>query len=86
MGSTKETLCRYYLHGCCKNGANCRFSHDRTTLPSLVCKFWLAGVALGYSTLLCLPRPPRLPLTPILYHSFRVRLVLYAEYGDAQRA
>lgn len=27
---TKQILCRYYLHGQCKEGDNCRYSHDLT--------------------------------------------------------
>ena len=25
---TKQVICRYYLHGLCKEGENCRYSHD----------------------------------------------------------
>uniref|UniRef100_A0A8C6BK32 C3H1-type domain-containing protein n=1 Tax=Monodon monoceros TaxID=40151 RepID=A0A8C6BK32_MONMO len=25
---TKQVVCRYYLHGLCKEGVNCRYSHD----------------------------------------------------------
>ncbi|XP_053422897.1 probable E3 ubiquitin-protein ligase makorin-3 isoform X3 [Nycticebus coucang] len=25
---TKEVICRYYVHGMCKEGENCRYSHD----------------------------------------------------------
>uniref|UniRef100_A0A8C0CV86 C3H1-type domain-containing protein n=1 Tax=Balaenoptera musculus TaxID=9771 RepID=A0A8C0CV86_BALMU len=25
---TKQVVCRYYLHGLCKEGENCRYSHD----------------------------------------------------------
>mmetsp|Transcript_960 Transcript_960/g.2492 ORF Transcript_960/g.2492 Transcript_960/m.2492 type:complete len:382 (+) Transcript_960:141-1286(+) len=38
-----EVLCRYYMHGVCRNGAECRFSHEIRTAPSMVCKFYLQG-------------------------------------------
>jgi hypothetical protein len=28
MGGTSHVLCKYYLHGACKFGADCAFSHD----------------------------------------------------------
>lgn len=28
---TDKVLCRYYLHGACKFGEGCRFSHDLAT-------------------------------------------------------
>lgn len=40
---TDKVLCRYYLHGACRNGQDCHFSHDWSTPASQVCKFYLQG-------------------------------------------
>jgi hypothetical protein len=39
---TKE-ICKYYLHGACRNGAGCRFSHSMDAPKSTVCAYYLAG-------------------------------------------
>ena len=31
------------MHGVCNAGDSCRFSHDRTNKPSMICKFYLSG-------------------------------------------
>ncbi|KAK9809908.1 hypothetical protein WJX72_001411 [[Myrmecia] bisecta] len=40
---TDKVLCRYYMHGACRNGASCRFSHDIKAMPNMVCTYYLAG-------------------------------------------
>lgn len=36
---------RYFLHGVCREGSRCMFSHDPTTSkPSTICKFYQKGV------------------------------------------
>ncbi|XP_064604731.1 probable E3 ubiquitin-protein ligase makorin-1 [Liolophura sinensis] len=41
---TSKVLCRYFMHGVCREGSNCRFSHDLNgPPPSNVCKFYLEG-------------------------------------------
>ncbi|XP_036806891.1 probable E3 ubiquitin-protein ligase makorin-2 isoform X1 [Oncorhynchus mykiss] len=43
--STKQVTCRYFLHGVCREGNRCMFSHDLTTSkPSTICKFYQRGV------------------------------------------
>ncbi|XP_034539500.1 probable E3 ubiquitin-protein ligase makorin-2 [Notolabrus celidotus] len=43
--STKQVTCRYFLHGVCREGSRCMFSHDPTTSkPSTICKFYQRGV------------------------------------------
>ncbi|XP_042259579.1 probable E3 ubiquitin-protein ligase makorin-2 [Thunnus maccoyii] len=43
--STKQVTCRYFLHGVCREGSRCLFSHDPTTSkPSTICKFYQRGV------------------------------------------
>ncbi|XP_018011718.1 probable E3 ubiquitin-protein ligase makorin-1 [Hyalella azteca] len=39
----ENVLCRYFMHGACKEGSNCSFSHDRSHQPSLVCRYYAAG-------------------------------------------
>uniref|UniRef100_A0A667H8F9 C3H1-type domain-containing protein n=1 Tax=Lynx canadensis TaxID=61383 RepID=A0A667H8F9_LYNCA len=36
---TKQVICRYYLHGLCKEGENCRYSHDLSGQQS--CTLWM---------------------------------------------
>ncbi|XP_043565285.1 probable E3 ubiquitin-protein ligase makorin-1 isoform X1 [Chiloscyllium plagiosum] len=44
VGWTKQVTCRYFMHGVCKEGNNCRYSHDLTTSkPSLICKYFQKG-------------------------------------------
>ncbi|KAE8298955.1 putative E3 ubiquitin-protein ligase makorin-2 [Larimichthys crocea] len=43
--STKQVTCRYFLHGVCREGSRCLFSHDpNTSKPSTICKFYQRGV------------------------------------------
>ncbi|KAK6482831.1 putative E3 ubiquitin-protein ligase makorin-1 isoform X1 [Huso huso] len=43
-GWTKHVTCRYYMHGVCKEGNNCRYSHDLTTSkPAMICKYFQKG-------------------------------------------
>ncbi|XP_020339629.1 probable E3 ubiquitin-protein ligase makorin-2 isoform X1 [Oncorhynchus kisutch] len=43
--NTKQVTCRYFLHGVCREGNRCMFSHDLTTSkPSTICKFYQRGV------------------------------------------
>uniref|UniRef100_A0A8D3CXV0 E3 ubiquitin-protein ligase makorin-2 n=1 Tax=Scophthalmus maximus TaxID=52904 RepID=A0A8D3CXV0_SCOMX len=42
--STKQVTCRYFLHGVCREGSRCLFSHDlNNSKPSTICKFYLRG-------------------------------------------
>lgn len=42
--STKQVTCRYFLHGVCREGSHCLFSHDPTSSkPSTICKFYQRG-------------------------------------------
>ncbi|KAK7921797.1 hypothetical protein WMY93_008699 [Mugilogobius chulae] len=41
---TKHVTCRYFLHGVCREGNNCHFSHDvHNSAPSLVCRYYQRG-------------------------------------------
>lgn len=40
--SSRE-ICKYFLHGACRNGASCRFSHQIDAPKSTVCTYYLAG-------------------------------------------
>uniref|UniRef100_A0AAY4BFM8 RING-type E3 ubiquitin transferase n=1 Tax=Denticeps clupeoides TaxID=299321 RepID=A0AAY4BFM8_9TELE len=43
-GWTKHVTCRYFMHGLCKEGNNCRYSHDLTSSkPAMICKFFQKG-------------------------------------------
>ncbi|XP_054608566.1 probable E3 ubiquitin-protein ligase makorin-1 [Dunckerocampus dactyliophorus] len=44
-GWTKHVTCRYFLHGLCKEGDNCRYSHDLTNSKpaAMLCKFFQKG-------------------------------------------
>ncbi|KAM5280039.1 E3 ubiquitin-protein ligase makorin-2 [Ctenodactylus gundi] len=42
--STKQVTCRYFLHGVCREGNHCLFSHDlATSKPSTICKYYQKG-------------------------------------------
>ncbi|XP_072237489.1 E3 ubiquitin-protein ligase makorin-2 [Leuresthes tenuis] len=42
--STKQVTCRYFLHGVCREGSRCLFSHDpANSKPSTICKFYQRG-------------------------------------------
>ncbi|XP_058947041.2 probable E3 ubiquitin-protein ligase makorin-1 [Pocillopora verrucosa] len=43
LAQTKQILCRYYMHGVCREGENCQYSHDLKEKPSMVCKYYLQG-------------------------------------------
>ncbi|KAF3859443.1 hypothetical protein F7725_021842 [Dissostichus mawsoni] len=44
-GWTKHVTCRYFMHGLCKEGENCRYSHDLTKSKpeAMICKFFQKG-------------------------------------------
>ncbi|OWF51252.1 probable E3 ubiquitin-protein ligase makorin-1 [Mizuhopecten yessoensis] len=42
-GWSSSTLCRYFVHGACREGEKCSYSHDRQDKPSNVCRFYLKG-------------------------------------------
>ncbi|CAB1448286.1 unnamed protein product [Pleuronectes platessa] len=44
-GWTKHVTCRYFMHGLCKEGENCRYSHDLTSSQpaAMICKFFQKG-------------------------------------------
>ncbi|XP_062842360.1 E3 ubiquitin-protein ligase makorin-2 isoform X2 [Trichomycterus rosablanca] len=43
--STKQVTCRYFVHGVCREGSRCMFSHDlATSKPSTICKFYQKGM------------------------------------------
>ncbi|KAK7898731.1 hypothetical protein WMY93_019584 [Mugilogobius chulae] len=44
-GWTKHVTCRYFMHGLCKEGENCRYSHDlMSSKPAnMICKFYQKG-------------------------------------------
>ncbi|KAM4650909.1 E3 ubiquitin-protein ligase makorin-2 [Discoglossus pictus] len=42
--STKHVTCRYFMHGVCREGSRCMFSHDlATSKPSTICRFYQKG-------------------------------------------
>lgn len=42
-GPTSKILCRYFVHGACRQGQNCKFSHNRQDKTDNVCKYYLKG-------------------------------------------
>ncbi|KAF7228765.1 putative E3 ubiquitin-protein ligase makorin-1 [Nothobranchius furzeri] len=44
-GWTKHVTCRYFMHGLCKEGENCRYSHDLSSSKpaAMICKFFQKG-------------------------------------------
>ncbi|XP_034529283.1 probable E3 ubiquitin-protein ligase makorin-1 [Notolabrus celidotus] len=44
-GWTKNVTCRYFMHGLCTEGENCRYSHDLTSSQpaAMICKFFQKG-------------------------------------------
>ncbi|XP_051976780.1 probable E3 ubiquitin-protein ligase makorin-1 [Xyrauchen texanus] len=43
-GWTKHVTCRYFMHGLCKEGDNCRYLHDLSSCkPTMTCKFFQKG-------------------------------------------
>lgn len=44
IAEPSRELCRYYMHGACRFGENCFYSHEKTTKPiNIVCRYYLAG-------------------------------------------
>ncbi|XP_042535568.1 E3 ubiquitin-protein ligase makorin-2 [Dipodomys merriami] len=42
--STKQVTCRYFMHGVCREGSQCLFSHDlANSKPSTICKYYQKG-------------------------------------------
>ncbi|XP_043932348.1 probable E3 ubiquitin-protein ligase makorin-2 [Protopterus annectens] len=42
--NTKQVTCRYFMHGVCREGSRCLFSHDLSaSKPATICKFYLKG-------------------------------------------
>ncbi|XP_018419318.1 PREDICTED: probable E3 ubiquitin-protein ligase makorin-2 isoform X1 [Nanorana parkeri] len=42
--NTKHVTCRYFIHGVCREGNRCLFSHDlATSKPSTICRFYQKG-------------------------------------------
>ncbi|XP_063796852.1 E3 ubiquitin-protein ligase makorin-2 isoform X2 [Pseudophryne corroboree] len=42
--STRHVTCRYFIHGVCREGSRCLFSHDlATSKPSTICRFFQKG-------------------------------------------
>ncbi|XP_013875515.1 E3 ubiquitin-protein ligase makorin-2 [Austrofundulus limnaeus] len=42
--SSKQVTCRYFLHGVCREGSRCLFSHDpNNSKPSTICKYYQRG-------------------------------------------
>uniref|UniRef100_A0A7I2V4L9 RING-type E3 ubiquitin transferase n=1 Tax=Homo sapiens TaxID=9606 RepID=A0A7I2V4L9_HUMAN len=42
--STKQITCRYFMHGVCREGSQCLFSHDlANSKPSTICKYYQKG-------------------------------------------
>ncbi|XP_077122797.1 E3 ubiquitin-protein ligase makorin-1 isoform X1 [Ranitomeya variabilis] len=43
-GWTRQVTCRYFIHGVCKEGNNCRYSHDLSTSHStMICRYYQRG-------------------------------------------
>ncbi|KAM9311171.1 E3 ubiquitin-protein ligase makorin-1 [Gastrophryne carolinensis] len=43
-GWTRHVTCRYFMHGVCKEGNNCRYSHDLSTSRStMICRYYQRG-------------------------------------------
>uniref|UniRef100_A0A672QE55 RING-type E3 ubiquitin transferase n=1 Tax=Sinocyclocheilus grahami TaxID=75366 RepID=A0A672QE55_SINGR len=44
MTLKKTFICRYFMHGLCKEGDNCRYLHDLNSCkPTMICKFFQKG-------------------------------------------
>ncbi|XP_022081162.1 probable E3 ubiquitin-protein ligase makorin-1 isoform X2 [Acanthaster planci] len=39
----KNITCRYFIHGVCRAGDNCRYAHDRSGKDANICRFYLSG-------------------------------------------
>ncbi|KAF4116591.1 hypothetical protein G5714_004080 [Onychostoma macrolepis] len=40
----KDTTCKYYMHGACKKGNDCEFSHDlKNSKSDMNCKYYRKG-------------------------------------------
>ncbi|XP_072001355.1 E3 ubiquitin-protein ligase makorin-1 isoform X2 [Engystomops pustulosus] len=43
-GWTRQVTCRYFMHGVCKEGNNCRYSHDLSSSRStMICRYYQRG-------------------------------------------
>ncbi|XP_069484917.1 E3 ubiquitin-protein ligase makorin-1 isoform X2 [Ambystoma mexicanum] len=43
-GWTRQVACRYFIHGVCTEGDNCRYSHDLySSEPTMSCRFYQRG-------------------------------------------
>ncbi|CAH1782989.1 unnamed protein product [Owenia fusiformis] len=40
---SKKVLCRYFAHGVCREGDNCRYAHDFSRPPDSTCRYYLMG-------------------------------------------
>ncbi|XP_074644273.1 putative E3 ubiquitin-protein ligase makorin-1 isoform X1 [Tubulanus polymorphus] len=49
------------MHGICREGNNCRYAHDRSSNPSMVCKFYLKGACTYGSSCRYDHSKPKLP-------------------------
>ena len=38
-----DTVCKYFLHGACSRGTECKYSHDRNAKTDNVCKYYQSG-------------------------------------------
>ncbi|KAL3853280.1 hypothetical protein ACJMK2_016833 [Sinanodonta woodiana] len=41
--TSSSILCRYFVHGACRAGSDCNYSHDRRDRPDNVCRYFLRG-------------------------------------------
>uniref|UniRef100_A0A8C7EPE3 RING-type E3 ubiquitin transferase n=1 Tax=Neovison vison TaxID=452646 RepID=A0A8C7EPE3_NEOVI len=58
---TKQVTCRYYLHGLCKEGENCRYSHDLSGRGPPLCRDAAMGQCFrGESCMLALKHTRRI--------------------------
>ncbi|XP_063303674.1 E3 ubiquitin-protein ligase makorin-1 [Pelobates fuscus] len=43
-GWTRQVTCRYFIHGVCKEGNHCRYSHDLSiSQPNMICRYYQRG-------------------------------------------
>ncbi|XP_062515150.1 E3 ubiquitin-protein ligase makorin-1-like [Corticium candelabrum] len=43
MDDPRKILCKYFMSGACREGENCRFSHEWKSRPEMVCRYYLQG-------------------------------------------
>uniref|UniRef100_A0A3Q3XJ81 E3 ubiquitin-protein ligase makorin-2 n=1 Tax=Mola mola TaxID=94237 RepID=A0A3Q3XJ81_MOLML len=71
MSVTGELCCRYFLHGVCREGSRCLFSHDPSnSKPSTICKFYQRGACVYGERCRQVAVPPSLPddITSSVHH------------------